>query len=98
MISTIHLAIFTIILGLVLILRTFTNKGTNLPPGPKGKFLIGNLFDLPSSGAQEWLHWLKHKDLYGTLLSSSGSYLTNTKPHRSHQLRHRPRQDPDYHQ
>ncbi|CAI7669989.1 unnamed protein product [Penicillium palitans] len=85
MISTVHLAIFTIILGLVLILRTFTNKGTNPSPGPKGKFLIGNLFDLPSSGAQEWLHWLKHKDLYGTLLSSSvlekNSIKHSSQPH-----------------
>ena len=45
MISTVHLAIFMIILGLTVILRTFTNKRTNLPPGPKGKFLIGNSFD-----------------------------------------------------
>lgn len=74
MVSTVHLAIFTIILGLTVILQTFTKKRANLPPGPKGKFLIGNLFDLPSSGTQEWMHWLKHKDLYGTLSSSSGPF------------------------
>lgn len=74
MISTVHLAIFTIILGLTVIMRTFTNKRANLPPGPRGKFLIGNLFDLPSSGTQEWLHWLKHKNLYGAILSSSGPF------------------------
>lgn len=76
MISTVHLVIFTIILGLNVILRTLTNRGTNLPPGPKGKFLIGNLFDLPSPGAQKWLYWMKHKDLFGTLSSSSDSCLT----------------------
>ena len=34
-----------------------------LPPGPKAKPLIGNLLDLPQG--HEWLHWAKHKDLYG---------------------------------
>jgi len=36
-----------------------------LPPGPKPKPLIGNLTDLPPTGEQEWVHWLKHKDRYG---------------------------------
>lgn len=38
-----------------------------LPPGPKGKFLVGNLGDLPPPGQQEWKHWLRHKDAYGML-------------------------------
>ncbi|KAJ5154053.1 uncharacterized protein N7500_009492 [Penicillium coprophilum] len=62
MVLIVHLVIFTIILAVIL--RAYRNKA-NLPPGPKGKFLIGNLFDLPSAGTQEWQHWLKHKDLYG---------------------------------
>lgn len=37
-----------------------------LPPGPRPKPIIGNLWDLPSQGTRDWLHWLKHKDLYGT--------------------------------
>ncbi|KAE8384514.1 hypothetical protein BDV23DRAFT_189139 [Aspergillus alliaceus] len=37
-----------------------------LPPGPTPKPIIGsNLLDLPPPGAPEWLHWLKHKELYG---------------------------------
>jgi hypothetical protein len=44
-----------------------TVKRAALPPGPKPKFLIGNLFDLPKPGELEWEHWLKHKDLYGPL-------------------------------
>lgn len=58
-----YLVIVAITLGLYLILRG--RKQPNLPPGPKGRFLIGNLLDLPPPGTQEWQHWLKHKDLYG---------------------------------
>lgn len=36
-----------------------------LPPGPKGKPIIGNISDLPAPGTADWVHWLKHKDLYG---------------------------------
>lgn len=36
-----------------------------LPPGPRPKPIIGNLLDLPPPGALDWLHWLKHKELYG---------------------------------
>jgi hypothetical protein len=56
-------------LALIAILRTTFagRKRANLPPGPKGKFLIGNLLDLPPPGTQEWQHWLKHKDLYGAV-------------------------------
>lgn len=38
-------------------------KSGPLPPGPKQLLLIGNLLDLPKG--QEWVHWTKHKDLYG---------------------------------
>jgi hypothetical protein len=36
-----------------------------LPPGPRKLPLLGNIGDLPPSGMPEYLHWLKHKDLYG---------------------------------
>lgn len=36
-----------------------------LPPGPKQKPIIGNLKDLPNPDQQDWMHWLKHKELYG---------------------------------
>lgn len=41
-------------------------KRPPLPPGPKAKFLVGNLGDLPPPGQPEWKHWLQHKDAYGT--------------------------------
>lgn len=37
------------------------------PPGPKGQPLVGNLNDLPKPGVIEAHHWLKHKELYGSL-------------------------------
>ncbi|KAB8208718.1 cytochrome P450 [Aspergillus parasiticus] len=40
-----------------------------LPPGPRPKPMIGNLLDLPPPGALDWLHWLKHKELYGPISS-----------------------------
>lgn len=36
-----------------------------LPPGPKPKLIVGNMADLPPAGVQDWMHWLKHKELYG---------------------------------
>ncbi|TDL26571.1 cytochrome P450 [Rickenella mellea] len=40
-----------------------------LPPGPKPRPLIGNLLDLPKE--YDWLHWAKHKPLYGPISSIS---------------------------
>lgn len=34
-----------------------------LPPGPKRRFVIGNLLDMPKDHA--WIHLAKHKELYG---------------------------------
>ena len=36
-----------------------------LPPGPKGKPIIGNLADLPPPGQKDWEYWAGFKKLYG---------------------------------
>lgn len=41
----------------------------NLPPSPKPWPIIGNMMDLPPKDGPEWMHWLKHKDLYGPISS-----------------------------
>lgn len=46
-----------------------------LPPGPKQKPIIGNLKDLPTPDQQDWMHWLKHKELYG-----KREFLRNIQP------------------
>lgn len=60
----------TVILGALALyvaktLITRKNPLGPLPPGPKPKPIIGNISDLPAPGAQDWMHWIKHKDLYG---------------------------------
>lgn len=55
------------------LLAKLRGRGLPLPPGPKPKPVIGNLTDLPPSGRPDWLHWTKHKDVYGTLRVESRS-------------------------
>ncbi|BCR93381.1 uncharacterized protein AKAW2_10427A [Aspergillus luchuensis] len=59
------------LLGLVILRSFLTRKRfpAPLPPGPKPKPIIGNLFDLPANGEADWLHWYKHKKTYGPISS-----------------------------
>ncbi|EXJ67794.1 uncharacterized protein A1O5_09140 [Cladophialophora psammophila CBS 110553] len=65
------LGVFTILLFAyrLFFLNPQANVNHSLPPGPKPKPLLGNLPDLPPTGAKEWLHWIKHKELYGPISS-----------------------------
>ncbi|KLO15926.1 cytochrome P450 oxidoreductase OrdA-like protein [Schizopora paradoxa] len=37
------------------------------PPGPKPLPVLGNLLDMPPPGGHDWMHWAKHKELYGPI-------------------------------
>lgn len=54
-----------ILLLTIKVLLTRKKKSGPLPPGPSPKAFIGNISDLPPAGAQDWMHWAKHKELYG---------------------------------
>ncbi|KID74987.1 Cytochrome P450 monooxygenase CLM2 [Metarhizium brunneum] len=41
----------------------------NLPPGPRGLPILGNMRDFPPGGRPEYQHWIAHKDLYGPVSS-----------------------------
>ena len=61
-------ALLAVFLVGIIILRTVRSRGGfKLPPGPKPLPLVGNLFDLPKE--LDWVHWAKHKDVYGPISS-----------------------------
>ena len=53
-----------------------SKKSYSVPPGPKPLPVFGNLLDLPPRGEPEFLHWLKHKEIYGPISSVSLMGLT----------------------
>lgn len=74
-------AISTGILMLCILWYIFLRKlnAKHLPPGPKGKLVIGNVFDMPASTEKPWLFWLRHKDMYGSCYTSFCSKLNTSK-------------------
>jgi hypothetical protein len=76
------------VLGLYIVkVNLFPQKRQALPPGPKPKLLIGNLLDLPKPGEMEYMHWLKHKNLYGPFaILEIGSSIVTCFANRSNQF------------
>ncbi|KAG5800528.1 hypothetical protein H9Q69_000415 [Fusarium xylarioides] len=59
---------FLILVGVVLtILYIRTKPRKNLPPGPKPLPILGNIKDMPDGTIPEYQHWIKFKDLYGSI-------------------------------
>ena len=63
--ASVLLALFLVTTILVRTVRS--RRGFKLPPGPKPLPLIGNLLDLPKD--HDWVHWAKHRDVYGPISS-----------------------------
>ncbi|TDL20075.1 cytochrome P450 [Rickenella mellea] len=65
----VSLAILTVYIIKLYLRPTNSHSHLPLPPGPRPRPFIGNLLDLPTE--YDWLHWAKHKPLYGPISSIS---------------------------
>lgn len=64
--------IFQALIGLIsfaIYRQLFSSPEKNLPPGPEGLPLIGNVFNLPSKGTPDYIHWKSVTDKYGPIAS-----------------------------
>lgn len=79
--------------GVIILVYICTNKlltkqNAQLPPGPRGLPVVGNVLDLPRAGQFEAHHWAKHKDLYGMLIKPVISSDIDEMHVRKYQLSH----------
>lgn len=66
----VYTGVITFVFIYVTKLLAKTSHNAQLPPGPRGLPLVGNVLDLPRAGEFEAHQWAKHKDLYGMINQS----------------------------
>ncbi|KAH8125669.1 hypothetical protein FP744_10002504 [Trichoderma asperellum] len=69
MASTILIQTFIALISFIVYWQLLRKPKKNLPPGPKGVPLIGNIFDLPPDGTPDFVHWRSITDKYGPIAS-----------------------------
>ncbi|GKU12184.1 cytochrome p450 oxidoreductase [Fusarium langsethiae] len=60
-------AVFILLGFAIAILYIRTKPRKNVPPGPKPLPILGNIRDMPDGSTPEYQHWIKFKDLYGSI-------------------------------
>ncbi|OBS15345.1 hypothetical protein FPOA_13790 [Fusarium poae] len=60
-------AVFILLGVAIAILYIRTKPRKNVPPGPKPLPILGNIRDMPDGSTPEYQHWIKFKDLYGSI-------------------------------
>lgn len=69
MANTLIIQALIALVGFLVYHQVFRKPKRNLPPGPKGLPLIGNILDLPSKGTPDHVHWKSINDKYGPVAS-----------------------------
>ncbi|KAL7931755.1 cytochrome P450 [Trichoderma chlorosporum] len=69
MTSTLIIQALIALVGFLVYQQFFRKPKKNLPPGPKGLPLVGNILDLPPKGTPNHEHWLSIIDKYGPIAS-----------------------------
>ena len=60
-----YLSVVTVALGCIALVRVARRRRSDLPPGPRGYPIVGNLFDLPPTHI--WEKFAEFGQQYGTL-------------------------------
>ena len=68
-----YLSVVTVALGCIALVRVARRRRSDLPPGPRGYPIVGNLFDLPHTYI--WEKFAEFGQQYGTLIFIRSSLL-----------------------
>lgn len=64
-------------ISIFLVVRTWTQRP--LPPGPKRRFIIGNLLNMPSQSP--WIEWAKWRKVYGESFPPDSQKILHSRVH-----------------